>query len=187
MEDFRLYSKNFILRPFKAEDAEKVAELCNDKTIYDNTFLLPYPYRLTDAIEWIDYLQKSWDLDRQITLAICRKDDQEVLGCISLDLSQVHRRATIGYWLGSAYRNQGIMTECLKRIISYVFDERSYNKVYGEHYAHNPASGRVMEKAGLKYEGTLKSHFKKGITYIDLVCYGLTRADYEKLSAEKLE
>lgn len=186
MEDFRLYSKNFILRPFKAEDAERVAELCNDKTISDNTFLLPYPYRLTDAVEWIDYLQKSWDLDRQITLAICRKDDQELIGCISLDLSQVHRRATIGYWLGSAYRNQGIMTECLMRIMTYVFDERSYNKVYGEHYAHNPASGKVMEKAGLKYEGTLKGHYKKGDAYIDLVCYGLTKDDYDKFSLVKI-
>lgn len=52
------------------------------------------------------------------------------------------------------------------------------NRVYARHLAKNPASGKVMEKIGMKYEGLLRQHVKKWGEYQDLVCYGLLKDEY---------
>lgn len=62
----------------------------------------------------------------------------------------------IGYCLSPDHWNQGIMTEALNRVMRFLFAEVGYNRIQLRHLAENEASGRVMEKAGLKYEGTLR-------------------------------
>ncbi|MDO5028486.1 MAG: GNAT family protein [Bacillota bacterium] len=180
MKEIFLESDRLILSSFKAEDSFRLADLCNDIEIYRNNLSMPYPYSLEDAKDWLAYLDQAMDPNRFMVFAIRDKKDQKLMGCISLELSQIHKRAEVGYWLGQAYWNQGFMTEALKRIIAYVFEERKYHRIYGSHFPLNKASGRVMEKAGMVYEGTLKGHLKKQDQYIDLVCYGLTKENYKK-------
>lgn len=180
MVKFLLESENYFLGPFEKSDCPRIADLCNNIKIYRNNLSLPYPYSLQDALDWVDYLDQAMDPNRFMALAIRDKKHGQVLGCLSMEFSQVHRRVEVGYWLGEPYWNKGIMTEVLKRVIKYVFEERNYHKVYGTHFSYNQASGRVMEKAGMVYEGTLKGHLKRQDEYIDLVCYGLTVKDYKK-------
>lgn len=180
MENIILETERFRLRFFSINDAKTVAKLCNNVKIYNNTLTLPQPYGLSDALEWIEYLKVAFDPDRSITFAITNKETNEVLGSIGIELSQIHKRAEIGYWLGEDYWNQGIMTECVKRVIEYIFEERNYNKVTAQHFTFNIGSGKVMIKAGMTYEGCLREHIKKGDSYYDLACYGLLKSEYEK-------
>lgn len=63
---------------------------------------------------------------------------------------------TIGYCLSDLYWNQGYMTEALEKVLEFFFEEVDVNRVESKHSVHNPASGRVMQKAGLLKEGVLK-------------------------------
>ncbi|MCL2203731.1 MAG: GNAT family N-acetyltransferase [Defluviitaleaceae bacterium] len=62
----------------------------------------------------------------------------------------------LAYELGENWWGQGIMTEAVKRVIDFFFTEIGYNRVYAGHASENPASGRVMKKCGMTYEGTLR-------------------------------
>lgn len=53
------------------------------------------------------------------------------------------------------------------------FTEKNYHRVYARHFASNPASGKIMQKCGMSYEGTLKDHIYKNDSYEDLVYYGI--------------
>ena len=60
----------------------------------------------------------------------------------------------MAYEVKAKYRNKGYASEALKRVLKFLLVEVEYNRISAGHLADNPASGRVMEKAGMKYEGT---------------------------------
>ncbi len=164
-----IHTERLILRPFRLDDSQEVANLCNNKKIYDMTLNLPYPYTYEDGYEWIKYLYTSFDLDRSVNFAITDKEDRTLYGCVGAIISQVHKRAEIGYWLGEDYWNQGIMTEAVIYLIDFLFTKRNLHKVYGEHFVENEGSRKVMEKAGMVREGTFRDHILKNGSYKDLV------------------
>jgi RimJ/RimL family protein N-acetyltransferase len=69
------------------------------------------------------------------------------------------------------------MPEAIRRVIRYGFDELDLERVEAEHFTHNAASGRAMEKAGMKQEGVRRAAFLKRGAQLDLVLYGLARRD----------
>ena len=50
-------------------------------------------------------------------------------------------------------------------------------RVFAAHFARNPASGRVMQKAGMTYEGCPRQHVKKWGAFKDMMYYGIIRKD----------
>ena len=70
------------------------------------------------------------------------------------------------------------MTECLRRVIQYCFEELNFNRLEACHAVENPASGRVMKKAGMKEEGVKRQYFPTDHGYIDTVMYAITSSDY---------
>ncbi len=73
---------------------------------------------------------------------------------------------SIGYCIGKNWWNSGITTEALKAVIKYLVDEVGVSRIEGRHSIENPSSGKVMEKAGLKFEGVLrkKDYSNYGVT-----------------------
>ncbi len=83
----------------------------------------------------------------------------------------------MGYSLSRAYLEQGIMTEALSAMLDFAFDEMRLHRVEAQHEVDNPASGAVMRKAGMRYEGTLRGRlFNKG-RYVDVALYAMLRED----------
>ncbi|GMK45349.1 hypothetical protein PghCCS26_24770 [Paenibacillus glycanilyticus] len=70
------------------------------------------------------------------------------------------------------------MSEAAGRVVKFAFEELELNRVYAAAMTRNPASYRVMEKIGMKFEGVLRNHIRKGDTYEDLRYYGLLRTDH---------
>ena len=87
----------------------------------------------------------------------------------------------IGYCYGENYWGKGYATEALKAVIKYLFEECEASVVYAEFMHNNPASGEVMKKSGMKYEGRLLKRIidKDGITN-DLLSYSITSEEYFK-------
>lgn len=111
--------------------------------------------------------------------AIQRKDsDEGVIGSIAaVKLDETVNSAEIGYCLGRAYWGQGIMPEALRAVMDFLFDEAEVNRIAAYHDVRNPNSGRVMQKAGMRYEGTLRQAGKNNQGICDLACYAALRED----------
>ena len=104
-----------------------------------------------------------------------QRSDTQLIGAIGMDIAPWHDRAEVGYWVGVPYWNHGYATEALRALIDFGFGELGLHRIQAHHLARNPASGRVMLKAGLHYEGTLREYVKKAGRYENLVAHGLTR------------
>ena len=93
-------------------------------------------------------------------------------------LSPPHANAEMGYWIGKPYWNRGYGTEAAGGVLRYAFEQLGLNRVYAAHFRRNPASGRIMQKIGMTYEGCLRQHIKKWDTFEDMEYYGILRSEY---------
>ena len=155
-------------------DAPAVQRLCGEYDIALNTLLIPHPYPDGAAEEWISKHQAEFDENKIIHFAI---DDGQLTGAMGL-VTKDKGISEIGYWIGKPFWGRGYATEAAIEVIRYGFEERDLLRIFAMHYGRNPASGRVLQKAGMRYEGTLRQHLKKWDEYVDLVCYGLLREEW---------
>ena len=88
----------------------------------------------------------------------------------------VHRQtATVGYWLGEQFWGRGIMTEAVTAVTYFCFDNFPLCRISAEVFANNPASARVLEKAGFIFEGRLKNHVVKEGQVLDSLPYARSK------------
>jgi len=140
---------------------------------------IPHPYEDGIAEQWISTHKERFERGELACFAIVIRQTGELVGAISLRMEQRNERAELGYWIGKPYWNQGYCTEAGKAVLRYGFEELGLNRIYASHLARNPASGRVMEKLGMTYEGCLRQHVKKWGVFEDLKRFGILRSDYE--------
>lgn len=167
------------LRPFQRSDMEPMLPLIGDFDIANNTSRIPHPYTMADAEAFLTMLER--DPEKPI-LAVTL--DNAVIGAVGLELEPLHDRAELGYWIGRPYWNKGYATEAARAMIALGFTRLALNKIVAHHFTRNPASGRVLEKAGLLKEGLLRHHFKRFNKYEDAVAHGLTRQVWEVRCAQ---
>jgi len=98
--------------------------------------------------------------DRRYSFVICHKDDDRIIG--SITLSFVARgplqSCMIGYSLDQANNGKGYMTDAVKLVVKYAFEELKFHRIVGEVSPNNPGSIRVLEKAGFHKEGIARSN-----------------------------
>ncbi|ANY71364.1 GNAT family N-acetyltransferase [Paenibacillus ihbetae] len=166
------------LRPFDLKDAPVVKELAGDPYIAETTLYIPHPYEYGMAEEWIKTHAVNYHEGRSLELAIVHTVEQHIIGAICVGYNRKFDHGELAYWIGKAYKNNGYCTEAARGIISYAFEQLELNRVYARYLGKNPASGKVMEKLGMKYEGTLRQHVKKCGKYEDLIYYGLLKNEF---------
>lgn len=174
-----LHSDRLVLRPFREADAEEVARYVGEKVIAANTLSIPHPYTVQMAVEWIETHQETYSTGEGVNFAVTLAGDGKLVGAIGLGLQQDHDRAEIGYWIAVPHWNNGFATEAATRVIDFGFDTWTLERIYAQHFATNPASGRVMTKSGMQYEGCLRHHIKKWGRYVDLMVYSILRGEWQ--------
>lgn len=176
------------LRLFQAEDAEEVSRLCNNYNVYKSTRSLPYPYPAEAASAWIATHEQNLDSDKRYEFAVTDKDSGQLYGSICLSNNFDDQNGELGYWIGEPYWGKGFGTEASKAMIEFAFVEKGFHRVYARYFKSNPASGKIMEKCGMTYEGTLPDHVLKEGTFEDLVHYGMINPESKEASdANKIE
>lgn len=170
--------ERLLLRPFSIDDAAVVQELAGDKYIAEMTLNIPHPYEDGMAEAWIKTHVDNFNEDRLLTLAIVHQEEKYLIGTISMGFNKMFDHGELAYWIGREYMNNGYCTEAAKGIVKYAFEEMKLNRIHARHLGKNPASGKVMKKIGMKYEGLLRQHVKKWGEYEDLVQYGLLKDEY---------
>ena len=166
-------TSRLILRMFQKSDAADVARLCNNYNIFKNTLYLPYPYRIEDALLWMESHLENYETSKSYEFAVTDKENGELFGGIALSNSQRFNHGEITYWIGEEFWGRGYATEAAEALVQFAFSEKKYHKVFARCFGSNPASGRVLQKLGMREEGILIDHVIKENRYEDLVHYGI--------------
>ena len=166
-----------ILRKATIEDAETMfRNWANDPEV--TKYLTWPPHKDMDVTKsvlanWVESYQK----DDYYQWMIVLKDTDEPIG--SLMASSVGRApsAHIGYCIGKNWWHRGIMTEALRAVIRYLFDEVGFQRIEAMHDPNNPHSGAVMRKCGMTYEGTHRQSDRNNQGICDASYYAILQTD----------
>ncbi|MFO8050452.1 MAG: GNAT family N-acetyltransferase [Thermoplasmatota archaeon] len=169
---------DIILRRFRMEDAEDLARNINHRGISRYTLNIPYPYGPDDAIEFMAKNKDWYDAESDLNLAICKKEDDRVIGGIGLMKIEWQNKASeIGYWLGREHWGRGITPKAVRGMVKYGFKELGLHRISSVIFSPNKRSRRVMEKSGFEIEGILKDRYILEDEYVDGVMYAILDKD----------
>ena len=180
-----LITERLTLRPLDSRDATAIHRLASDSEIADTTLTFPHPYPFHAAVEWIERAHKEWKAETAFIFAITLKESKEFIGGIGLHLSAHDRHAEMGFWVGKPYWNNGYTSEAANAMLKFGFETLDLHKIYGRHFPRNVASGKVLLKIGMKYEGHLREHIRKLDHFEDVVCYGILKPEFNRQDAKK--
>lgn len=146
-----LETERLRLRPFLLSDAARVRELAGDERIADVTARIPHPYPEGVAEAWI----ASHDMHRKqgtgIVYAVTL-DDDTLIGAVSImDIDA--GAGELGYWIGVPYWGYGYGTEAVRALLDSIDASGALRRIHARHLVRNPASGRVLLKAGFRHRG----------------------------------
>lgn len=159
------------IRRWELSDAAALARALSNRKVQDNLRDgLPYPYTEQDGR---DYISAMLSADPNKTFAFAITADDAVIGSIGVFRQEnIHRRtAELGYYIAEEYWGRGIMTQAVKQTCAVVFGSSDIIRIYAEPFAYNTASCRVLEKAGFRLEGTLRSNAVKNGKVLDMKLY----------------
>lgn len=149
------------IRNFEQADVEAlVRHADNPRVAASLKDRFPSPYTAADARYWLDHVQRQHP---QTHFAIA--GDEGLIGGIGLERQDdVHRySAELGYWLGEPYWGRGIATRAVEAIAAWGFEQLGLVRIFAGVFETNPASARVLEKAGFELEARLRNHvYKRG-------------------------
>lgn len=161
-------TRRLTLRAPVLMDAPRVAEICADLEVARMTARMPHPYALSDAQAWIARaLGQDPARERNFVMD---HEEAGVVGMISLfpqaEGPQGHGpavgpslRTELGYCVGRAWHGRGLATEAVQGLLAWAGRDWRRKVVVAGHFADNPASGRVLEKAGFLYTGERRPMF----------------------------
>lgn len=177
----RLETERLILREFRMDDAEAMfRNWASDEAVTE--FLRWKPAKSIQETEAVLSDWTSSYKDKAFYLwAIELKEINEPIGSISVvEQDERTEKLHIGYCIGKKWWNKGITTEAFQAILPFLFREVKANRMESQHDPKNPGSGKVMEKCGLKYEGTLRQNDWSNKGIVDAAMYGLLREEWEE-------
>ncbi|MHC1785930.1 MAG: GNAT family N-acetyltransferase [Christensenellales bacterium] len=173
------------LRPYLPDDAETMfRNWANDPRV--TAFLTWAPHESLEVTRqlisaWVESYQSDTVYRWGITL------DGELIGDISVvRWRDQDEECEIGYCLGRNWWHQGLMTEALCSVMRYLFESVGFHRITLRHDSANPASGRVMQKAGLHHEGCLREAIKRRDgSFADVQVYGAIKGQWQAPTEEE--
>lgn len=156
----RIEGKKVTLRRFKLSDAPSIYKYINNKEVCRWTARIPYPYPKKGAVEFIRRSRLNARKGQTINYAITLKGAREPVGSIGLKkIDMKNRQAEIGYWLGQPFWGQGIMTEAVRLMVNFGFENLKFHRIYAGAFLANKGSAKVLLKNGFKREGLLRDRW----------------------------
>ena len=169
-------------RPVEGDMQHIIHYLDSDKIYSENTANIPYPYKEVDAEFLIhEVVDKGFENETDFVFAIRNKENGLIMGLIGIHhWDKANQKAEIGYWLGKEFWSKGYVTEAMAEVLAFGFKVLNLNKMFANFFPHNPASGRVMEKSGMRQEAVLRQEIYKNGKFLDFVRYSILKEDFKK-------
>ena len=208
LADFQpIETERLVLRPYRMTDAPRIQELAGHRDVAKTVSALPHPYADGLAEAWIDTALKSLAQGRSLHLAIVLKrefapeavlpggagkdgspgregtgpieDDGLFIGSIDSRSTPWPTRRSLGTGWACRIGTGVMLTEAARAMVAYGFEALGLNRIQACHMDTNPASGKVLKKIGMKYEGTLRQATYRFGEYRDLLMYSIVRSEYQ--------
>ena len=171
-------TERLTIRRMTLRDADDMFEYSKDPLVAQHV-LWDAHSTVSETRSYIRYTLKKYRLGEPTSLAIVLNRSNKVIGTIGFSWYQMENlSAEVGYSLSRAYWNLGIMTEALYALIEFSFRELGMNRIEAQYELSNPASGYVMRKVGMQYEGTLRSRLCNKGKFVDVALYAILRRDF---------
>lgn len=166
------------LRAFVPADAPAVQRLAGDRRVADTTLSIPHPYPDGAAEAWIATHAPAWVAGTQLTYAVTARADGTLLGAVGLALEPEHASAELGYWIAVPEWGRGYATESAAALCEHAFAVLGIHRIQARHLLRNPASGRVMQKLGMRREGVLRGALRKWDRFEDVAIYAVLAPEW---------
>ena len=170
---------HLILRRHREEDATEMLALWQDEE-FKQYLIFPGIYTMEEAMDSI----YNHFMPNPGFYVITEKGEDTYLGDIGLMIAKEHQRATFAYALNKKYWGKGYMTEALEACMTLCFKQLQLNRVQAQHFVGNTGSGKVMEKCGMRYEGTAYGQLFIRGSFVDVCHYGITKEEW-RINKEK--
>jgi ribosomal-protein-alanine N-acetyltransferase len=161
------------LRPWLTGDEESLVLHANNRLVWRNLRdAFPHPYTIADARQWIQIANPSPPITNFAIIV-----EGAAVGGIGVVLKDdvFRRSAEIGYWLGEEFWGRGIVTEAVREVTEYAFTTFDLCRIYAGVFEWNPASMRVLEKAGYEFECRMRKSVTKDGETVDELIYAVVR------------
>jgi ribosomal-protein-alanine N-acetyltransferase len=174
-----------LLRSFERRDIPALVRLAGAREIAATTINIPHPYTEDDAQSFLAHADDEFRTGRSVSFAVTIVQGGELCGSVGLTLTSAHETAEIGYWIGVPYWGRGFATEAANAVMAFGFETLKLHRIYAHHFAENHASRRVLEKIGMRHEGSSPQHVRKWNRLVDVENYGLLASEFrgEKMGA----
>jgi [ribosomal protein S5]-alanine N-acetyltransferase len=176
-----LQTERLILRPYSPQDAAALLPLIGAREVAATTLRIPHPYTEEHVREFLAKAQADLASGDVLRVAIMLSESGTLCGGSGLMIERDHNRAELGYWIGVPYWGKGYATEATRALVRYGFENLKLNRIYASYMVVNAASGNVLRKLGMKYEGRQRAHMVKWGEVHDLEMYGMLASDADAL------
>ena len=174
----QLTTKRLILRKLSMRDADDVFAYSRDPEVARHV-LWDAHTSVGESRAYIRYMIRKYRQGEPASWGIELKSTGRIIGTIGyMWYQRDNSAAEVGYSLSRAHWNQGLMSEALACVLDYSFRTLNIHRIEAQFEVNNPASGRVMEKAGMLFEGTLRGRLYNKGRYVDVSIYSALREDW---------
>ena len=167
----RIEARGCVIRSFRPDDAPSLAANANHWAVWSQLRdSMPHPYTVEHAAAFIEVM-----LRQHQETAFAVDVAGQAVGSVGITFqTDINRHtAEIGYWLGRPYWGNGIATDAVRTVSAWAFDRFPLMRIFAVPFADNPASCRVLEKAGYVFEGCLRSSAVKDGRVKDQLVFAL--------------
>ena len=172
-----LETERLRLRPFTLDDEAAVFALVSDPEVA--RFVRFEAHRTPAETRWfLESVERHYRRGDPFAWAIVRRDDDRLIGsCGFVSQAGERQSAEIGYWLGKPYWGQGYAVEAAQALVRFGFEQMDLERVEAKCFLENRPGQRVIEKLGMKFEGTDRSEMIKG-EYPELRVYSIAKHEW---------
>lgn len=163
------------MRPYCEADIAELLPVIGTREVAATTLRIAHPYTEQDARAFFALAEEP----DKLWLAITLRSDGRQIGGIGLRIEQQHQHAELGYWLGVEHWGKGYATEAGREMLRYGFEDLGMHRIFATHFKHNPASGRILKKLGMRHEGCQREHLLKWDQFVDSEMYGILRREWQ--------
>ena len=176
----RLETERLVLRALTPDDATAVFAYAADPEVARHMVWEAHR-SIKDSEAFLDLTMGRYESGDAPDWGIVYKGDGRLIGTAGfVGWEREHARAEVGYVLNRVYWGRSLAAEALRAMVSFGFARMGLNRIEARCIAENAASARVMEKAGMAYEGTLRQReFLKG-AYRDMKLYAILKGEHPR-------
>jgi ribosomal-protein-alanine N-acetyltransferase len=180
-----LETERLRLRPFTLDDDVAVFALASHPEVA--RFVRFEAHRdVAETRAFLELVERHYRRGDPFAWAIILRADGRLIGsCGFVSQAPERKSAEIGYWLGKPYWGKGYAVEAARALVQFGFEQMGLERVEAKCFLQNRSGEWVIEKLGMKFEGTDRSERIKG-QYPELRVYGIAKQEWDARGASPL-